>query len=83
MEARSAKKTRLRQNGDIRRATGLGVDDDLLLVVLGRGVTDLNARGVREIGEHGLDERLVLAAPGAEDRQLLALRSPCAFLKSS
>ena len=52
---------------------GLGVDHDLLLVVLGRGILHLGAGGLTEIFEHGLDELLVVAAPGAEDGERLAL----------
>ena len=63
----------LRQDGDVGRAAGLRVDDDLLLVVLRRGVFDVDAGGFREIGEHAADELLVLAAPRPEDRQRLAL----------
>ena len=37
----------LRQDGDVGRAAGLRVDDDLLLVVLRRGIFDLDAGRLR------------------------------------
>lgn len=67
-------KARLRQNGNIGRRAGLCVDDDLLLVVFRRGITDIHARRVSKIGEYGLEQSLVLTTPRAENRQRLAFK---------
>ncbi|QTK79598.1 hypothetical protein AT6N2_C1924 [Agrobacterium tumefaciens] len=66
--------TRLRENGDIGWRTSLRIDDDLLLVVFRRGVSNVNARRIGEIGKYGLEKGLVLTAPGSENRQCLTLQ---------
>jgi hypothetical protein len=74
---------RLRQDGDVRRAAGLRVDDDLLLVVLRGGIFGSMPVASREIGENAAEERFVFAAPRSEDRQRLALEIGVAALNSS
>ncbi|CCV09887.1 hypothetical protein MESS4_120008 [Mesorhizobium sp. STM 4661] len=64
---------RLRQHGDVGRAAGLRVDDDLLFVILRGGIFELDAGRFREIVENAAHQALVLAAPRPEDRQRLAL----------
>ena len=59
--------TRLRQHRDIGRRAGLGVDDDLLLVILGRGIIDRSAGRSREIGKNAFDQRLIFPTPRPED----------------
>ncbi len=68
-----ANQARLRQDGNIGRAAGLGVDDDLLFVVFRGRIFELDAGRLDEIGIDALEERFVLAAPGSEDRQRLPL----------
>ena len=48
----------LRQNGDVGRAAGLRVDDDLLLVVLGRRIFHVDAGRLGEILENAADQTL-------------------------
>ena len=50
-----------------------GVDHHLLLVVFGRGILHVGARGLTEIFEHHLNVGFVVAAPGTEDGERLAL----------
>ena len=56
----------LRQHGNVGRAACLGVDHDLLLIVLRRGVFYVSARGLTEIFENDLYVGLVVATPRTE-----------------
>ena len=67
-------KARLREDGDVRRRTGLGIDDDLLLVVFRGRIFSVHAGRFGEVIEDAGEERFVLAAPGTEDGQRLALQ---------
>src|SRR5690606_1803372 len=59
-------------NGDVRRAAGLRVDDDLLLEGIGAGEGNGRTRGLGEISDHRLEYFLLLAKPVAEDGKVLA-----------
>ena len=63
----------LRQDGNVGRAAGLRVDDDLLLVVFRRGIFHVSAGGFTEVFENNLNMGFVVAAPGSENREGFAL----------
>ncbi|ENN88848.1 hypothetical protein RHSP_11718 [Rhizobium freirei PRF 81] len=65
---------RLREDGHVRWRTGLRVDDDLLLVVFRGRIFGVHAGRFGEVVQDAGEERFVLAAPGTEDGQRLALQ---------